>query len=81
MEINHFQASLATIYQDNLGSINYAEHIKGLRKVKHLDIKYFYVRESVELKHVVVRYIPSDRNRADSLTKILIGEVFENHRT
>lgn len=74
------QVKATTIYQDNLGAISWTEHVQGLRKVKHVGIKYHYVRESVDAKHVTVQYTPSADNRADSLTKGLIGETFENHR-
>lgn len=67
--------------QDNLGTISWTEDINGLRKVKHVGIKYHYDRESVDSKVVEVGYTPSSENRSDSLTKVLIGAEFEKHRS
>lgn len=79
-EVHCLQSEPTTIFQDNLGAISWTDHVQGLRKVKHVGIKYHYVREAVQHKHVCVKYTASSENRADSLTKGLIGEVFENHR-
>lgn len=79
-EIGCLETGPTTIYQDNLGAISWTEHVQGLMKVKHVGIKYHYVREAVVRKDVEVAYAPSSVNRADSLTKGLVGETFENHR-
>lgn len=44
--------------------------------MKHVDLKNQYVRESVVGQKVEVVYTPSIDNRADGLTKALIGEPF-----
>lgn len=59
------------MYQDNLGCINWTESVHGLRNVKHVGIKYHYVRDLVCRSVINVVYVRSDENRADSLTKIL----------
>lgn len=68
------------VLQDNLGSISWTEDINGLRKVKHVGIKYHFVRDCVESKIVKVGYTPSPDNRSDSLTKVVIGADFIKHR-
>lgn len=72
--------SPSVIHQDNLGTITWTEQVQGLRKVKHIGIKYHYVRECVQGGHVEIKYCPSSENRADSLTKALTGKQFEQHR-
>lgn len=68
------------VYQDNLGTISWSADMIGLRKVKHVQIKFNNVCDEVENRSVNVDYIPSSENRADSLTKVLIGEQFASHR-
>lgn len=34
----------SVVYQDNLGTINWTEEVQGLRKVKHVGLKYHYVK-------------------------------------
>lgn len=67
------------VYQDNLGTISWTEGVQGLRKVKHVDVKYHYVRSKVEDKTVQVLYRSSLKNKADSLTKCLGGVLFKTH--
>jgi hypothetical protein len=45
-------------------------------RVKHLDVKYHWIREHVENKELLVRQIPSSGNAADILTKALPGPCF-----
>ena len=69
------------VYQDNLGTIRWTDEVQGLRKVKHVGIRYQFVKQAVDERHVQVLYTPSESNRADSLTKILAGQSFEAHRS
>lgn len=69
------------VYQDNLGTISWTTEVQGLRKVKHVGIRYSYVREAVDNQLVNVLYTPSIKNKADSLTKALVGPTYEEHRT
>lgn len=69
-----------TIYQDNLGAISWTTGVQGMRRVKHVGINFNVVRDMVDGNHISVQYEPSERNRADSLTKALIGDEFEKHR-
>ena len=79
-EIGHAQRGPTTVYQDNLGTISWTDSVQGLRKVKHVGVRYHYVRSKVEDCTVKVLYTPSLDNKADSLTKVLGPQTFENHR-
>lgn len=63
------------ILQEKLGSISWKENVQGLRKVKHVGLKYYF-SEAVAGMHVLVQHKPSDENRADGLRKFMIGELF-----
>lgn len=63
--------SETVIKQENLGIISRTEEVKGLRKIKHVVIKYYYVRDQISNKSFKVIYSPLDKNRADYRTKIL----------
>ena len=79
-ELGEPQESPTVIYQDNLGTISWTDNVQGLRKVKHIGVKYHYVRSKVDDKTVKVLYRSSAENKADSLTKILGGDQFKTHR-
>ena len=45
--------------------------------VKHLDIKWHYLRNVIAKGHVTVQYIPSRLNVADAFTKALERKAFQ----
>lgn len=63
----------------NLGAISWMDHVLGRRKVKHVGIKYHYVRQSVAERLTTVVHMPLSDNRADSLSNGLIRDTFESH--
>lgn len=68
------------MYQDNLVAISCTGEVQGLRNVKHVGMRYHKVKEPVENEHVVVWYILSKWNKAESLAKVLGGSFFKTHR-
>jgi hypothetical protein len=59
------------IYHDNQGSISWAEG--GLRKVKHVELKYHFTQHLFQSGQDKVTYEPSEGNCANGLTKALAG--------
>lgn len=68
------------ILQENLGSVSWTSQVKGLRNVKHVNVKYHYVRGSLEQNRSEVCYTPMAENLADPLAKVLVGQTFEKLR-
>jgi len=69
-----------TLYEDNQSCIhllNKWEH----RRLKHLDVKYHFVRDLVQQKIIEVKYVPSTSQKADILTKGLSKNLFEKFRS
>ena len=56
---------------DNQGAIFLGSHPIQESRTKHMDIRFHYIRECVELKKVELLYIPTDIQLADIFTKIL----------
>ena len=47
---------------------------------KHIDIKYYFLRECVENKSFLLNYVPTKQQEADLMTKNLTVQKFqENH--
>ena len=59
------------VYTDNQSCIAMVENKKQSNKTKHIDIKYHYVKEEVERKQVILKYVPTEHNVADLMTKPL----------
>ena len=49
-------------------------------RVKHLDVKWHYLREVIAKGHVTVQYVPSHLNVADAFTKALERKAFQTLR-
>lgn len=68
------------IRQETFGAIRWTEDVQGLRNVKHVGIKYHFVRSMVESGTVNIDFTSLATNRTDSLTKILGSEMHAVHR-
>ena len=63
---------------DNQSAIAIAEHsIHNHRRIKHIDLRYFYVRELIASKIIKLHWLPSSDNLSDILTKALSKQTFD----
>jgi hypothetical protein len=76
-----FPQDPTTIYEDNESAINLAEAPAVTRKSKHIPVRYHYIRDLVEKKEVALQFVPTVRQTADILTKILPPKQFQRLRT
>jgi hypothetical protein len=58
-----------TIYVDNQAVIALSKNAVQHQRSKHIDIRYFRVRDEVEQGRIAVIYVPTGENTADLLTK------------
>lgn len=58
-------------YEDNQSCIKLVEGDKIEKRSKHIDTKFFYVRELNEEKEIMLKYCPTEMMLADILTKPL----------
>jgi len=77
-EIGLPTTALIHIYADNIESIANTVNGKNHRRTKHIDIKYHFTKEHVELGMVAFEYTPSNENLADLFTKPLSWDVLQN---
>ena len=57
-----------TVYCDNMGAIFLSKNCEG-KRTKYLDVKYHFIREYVAENIISVKFIPSEKNKADPFTK------------
>lgn len=65
------------IFVDNQSAIYVSKNPEQHRKLKHIDLKYHFIRDKVRKQIVVLRYICTDRQLADIFTKCLNREKFK----
>ena len=72
-----FDQDPITIYQDNQSTIHWAEGKENFHRVKHLDVKYHYVRELLKQHVIAIEYLVTTEMIADVLTKALVNDQFQ----
>ena len=79
-EFRDTQLQLTKIFEDNQGAMSMARNPVGHKKLKHVAIRYHFLRELVHRGTVTVEYCPTGKMTADILTKPLGTVLFERHR-
>jgi hypothetical protein len=74
------QAQATVIYCDNQGAIALAKNPQFHARTKHIDIQHHFVREKVNEGLVQLKYIDTNEQVADGLTKALDKARFERFR-
>ena len=70
---------LTMSYVDNSGAVELSRDRKSCNRTRHIDRRYFKVRELNASGVIEVRKVPTDDNPADLLTKALPFPTFEKH--
>jgi transposase InsO family protein len=73
--------STMTIHEDNQGAIALVKDHKFSNKTKHVDIKYFFVREQVQAGELLIIYCETANMVADIFTKPLAWVAFSRLRS
>ena len=75
------QDAANVLFEDNQGAIALCKNPKDHGRTKHIDIRYHFVRNTVENKLVELRYCSTDQMIADAFTKPLPRVKFEHLRS
>lgn len=79
--IGHRCSHPIKLYIDNQSAIKLVKNQEFHSRTKHIDVQYHFIREKYEDKTIDVRYIPSEDQLADTLTKPLPRAQFEKLRS
>ena len=79
MKAQGYDMPPAIIYQDNQSAMAMMSNGGATAKLtRHINIRYFWMKDNVERGEVCIKYMPTDDMLADVLTKPLQGEKFRN---
>lgn len=67
--LDDYQYGVPIIYEDNQGTIALAKNPVSRQRCKHIEIKYHFVRSTVNNGKVCLEYCPTDQMVADLMTK------------
>jgi hypothetical protein len=68
------------IWEDNHSCIAYSQNVSVSEKTKHIDLKYHFVKDHVQMGTIKMLYVPTCEMLADMLTKPLHALALEKHR-
>jgi hypothetical protein len=71
--------SPTVVHEDNQGTIDLVHNPIHHNRTKHIDVRYHYIRETVEHDQVRIVKVPTGLNRADLFTKPVTAELFHRH--
>ena len=76
------KAKTIDVLQDNQSAILLEQNgiLSSTQRTKHLNSRYFYVKDRVDNKEIAIVWCPTDKIVADYLTKPLTGEKFHHFR-
>ena len=74
------QDSSTPLKVDNSGAIELSRDRKSCHRTRHVDRRYFKVREMTFEGEVKVEWVDTHSNESDILTKPLTAEAFLRHR-
>ena len=67
------------LYCDNRGAVDLTKTTKSHSKVKHIDIRYHFIRDLVHEGELKVESVRGDANPADLFTKPLPRQLHEKY--
>lgn len=68
------------IHEDNMPAMFIAMSTESGSRLKHIDLKFHFIKEKIEKGYVQLKYIQSSEQIADVLTKALRPVLFVRHR-
>jgi hypothetical protein len=82
LQAQGYQDVRSTLYQDNTSAMKIENNgqLSMSKKTKHMEIRYFYVKDRVNGSDIKIKYCPTEKMIADFLTKPLQGELFRKFR-
>lgn len=73
-----FEKSIFTVYEDNQSCIKLVKRFEH-KRLKHVDIKYNFIKDIVHKKLLNIEYVSTRDQYADILTKNLSFDLFSKH--
>ena len=80
-ELTNSKVETPLLFIDNQSTIKVVKNPEYHGRMKHVDIRYHFVKEKYEAGLVKVEYVCSEDQLADIFTKALSGKQFEKLRT
>ena len=81
LEVVHSISRPLKLFYDNSTSVSFSRNTRSTSRSKHIDVKFFFVKEKVAESFILVEHMPMTSMLVDPLTKGLPICVFQEHVT
>ena len=68
-----------SIFEDNQAAIKYCYSHEKAGRMRHVDVRFHWIRERLNSRSITLDYISTHDNPADIFTKTLKGEKLQKH--
>jgi hypothetical protein len=79
-ELGYPMTNAPTLHMDNQSALSVAKNPEHHGRMKHLDLRFFWLQEAIDTEQLQVQYLPTSDMPADILTKALPRVLVEQHR-
>lgn len=76
-DIDEYKQDSMCLHLDNQSAISVIKNINFHKRCKHIEIKYHFIKEKYHQKIILLKYVSSDCQYADLLTKPLSKDKFQ----
>ncbi len=80
-ELGYTQEKPTMIYCDNTSAVAIAKNPMYHKRTKHIDTKYYWVHEKIQVERLLAEYICTEDQTTDILMKPLLREKHQRHVT
>ena len=77
VDIGEFPKEPIIVHEDNQGAIVISAQEKEIQRTKHIDVKFNFLRDLITKGVIEVKYISTNEQLADVMTKGLPKKTFE----
>jgi hypothetical protein len=71
------QIGAVILLKDNIKCIKITNNPEDRKRTKHIDLRYHYLRDKVINREIILDWVQSANQLADSLIKALLAPAFE----
>ena len=82
LEAQGYKSQRIVLYQNNTSAMLLEKYDResSSKRTHHINIRYFFIKDCIQIKDFKVKYCPTDDIVADYLTKLLQGAKFNKFR-
>lgn len=79
-DIGEYQQDTLCLNLDNQSAISVIKNVNFHKRCKHIEVKYYFIKEKYQQKIIFLKYVTSENQYADILTKALSKDKFNSLR-